>query len=139
MSTDIDPTLLEKAKKVIENAYAPYSNFRVAALVATSDGHHYWGVNVENASYGLTICAERIAIGAALTDGKKNISQVYVFVESNQPVPPCGACRQVITEFNPDAEIIACSLRTGICKRWRAKELLPEAFTLDYIPKSENA
>jgi cytidine deaminase len=122
--------LFNLARRVIENSYAPYSNFRVAAIVETRNGELYYGVNVENSSYGLSICAERVAVFNAVTHGHKDIEKVYIFAESDQPVSPCGACRQVISEFNPNATIISFSLKTGEKRIWNLEDLLPQQFRL---------
>lgn len=122
--------LLGLARRIIENSYAPYSSFRVAAIVETRSGELYYGVNVENASYGLSICAERVAVFNAVTHGHRDIEKVYIFTESNQPVSPCGACRQVISEFNPRAKIVSYSLRTGYKAVWNLEDLLPHQFRL---------
>ena len=103
--------LISEAKEAAQKAYAPYSKFRVGAAVEAEDGTVYTGVNVENRSYGLTICAERNAIAHAVSQGMKKIKKVAVYSpDSSTPLPPCGACRQVITEFaSPDAVVICCS------------------------------
>lgn len=118
--------LIEKAKAVINNAYAPYSNFKVAAVVKTKSGKVYTGVNVENASYGLTICAERVAVFKAVSEGDRDIDVVVVYTDTEEPTPPCGACRQVIAEFNPDALIVMASKTKVITVR--LSELLPRPF-----------
>ena len=100
--------LFDRAAEVSGRAYAPYSNFRVGAALLCDDGTVFTGVNVENRSYGLTICAERSAIVAAVTAGKRRFIALAVATpDANDPVPPCGACRQVISEFAPaDAQVI---------------------------------
>jgi len=105
--------LVEEASKVLKNSYAPYSNIHVASAVLTDTGRIYLGVNVENASYGLTICAERTAITAMVTGGDRKPIAVAVVTDLEEPIPPCGACRQVIAEFNPEATIIMYSVKTG--------------------------
>ena len=102
--------LISEANKAASKAYAPYSKFHVGAAVLADDGNIYTGVNVENRSYGLTICAERNAITHAVAMGMKSIKAVAVYSpDSEDPLPPCGACRQVITEFAaPDAVVICC-------------------------------
>ncbi|MBR4159777.1 MAG: cytidine deaminase [Spirochaetia bacterium] len=102
--------LISSASEAALKAYAPYSNFRVGAAVLADDGNIYTGVNVENRSYGLTICAERNAIFHGVAMGMKSIKAVAIFSpDSEDPLPPCGACRQVITEFSaPDAVVICC-------------------------------
>ncbi|MEM1924659.1 MAG: cytidine deaminase [Pyrobaculum sp.] len=118
--------LVEKAREILKNAYAPYSGFRVAALVLTKNGKIYTGVNIENASYGLTICAERVAVFKAVSEGDRDIDTVVVYTDTEDPTPPCGACRQVIAEFNPDANIILAS--RGKILRVKLSDLLPLPF-----------
>ena len=123
--------LLEAAARVIGNAYAPYSRFRVASAVRAGSGRVYVGVNVENSSYGLTVCAERVAVFNAVSSGEREITEVLVAVEAEEPVPPCGACLQVISEFaGPDARIHMVSLKTGRYTEARLADLLPRAFRL---------
>jgi len=102
--------LISAAAKAALKAYAPYSRFRVGAAVLSDDGTVYTGVNVENRSYGLTVCAERNAVATGVASGMKKIKAVAVYSpDSDTPLPPCGACRQVITEFaGPDALVICC-------------------------------
>jgi cytidine deaminase len=119
--------LVERAKTVLNNAYAPYSKFKVAAAVRTKSGRVYTGVNIENASYGLTICAERVAVFKAVSEGDRDIEAVAVYTDTEEPTPPCGACRQVIAEFNPDALIVMASRKKTVVVR--LSELLPHAFT----------
>lgn len=117
------------AKEAAERAYAPYSQFRVGAALLTNDGSVVAGCNVENASYGLTLCAERNAITTAVAQGYQNFETVLVYTELSHVVPPCGACRQVIAEFmSPDAEVVLVS-EAGLIERWTVSELLPAAFT----------
>lgn len=121
--------LLQAAKKVAKRAYAPYSKFRVGAVVLTERGGVYSGCNVENASYGLTICAERSAIFSAVAkegDDKIRIRAIAVFTEEKVPCPPCGACRQVIYEFGPEA-IVIYQGSNGLVETSISK-ILPEAF-----------
>lgn len=116
------------ALSVIKNAYAPYSKFRVGAVVHTKSGAVYTGVNIENASYGLTVCAERVAIFKAVSEGDREIEEVIVAVEGDEFVAPCGACRQVIAEFNPHAKIIMVNGK-GEVKETTLDRLLPDVFT----------
>ena len=113
---------------VLRNAYAPYSRYRVAAAVRASSGRVYRGVNVENASYGLTICAERVAIFSAVTEGERSIKEVLVLTERGEPAPPCGACLQVISEFGDDDTVIYSVSLEGGRKVWRLRDLLPVRF-----------
>lgn len=121
--------LIERARLALNNAYAPYSKFRVGAAVLTKGGRVYTGANVENASYGLTICAERVAVVKAVTEGDRDIVAVAVVAEADEPVPPCGACRQVIAEFNPDALIIMATADGREVKTASMRDLLPSPFT----------
>jgi len=123
--------LVEEASKVLKNSYAPYSNIHVASAVLTDTGRIYLGVNVENASYGLTICAERTAITAMVTGGDRKPIAVAVVTDLEEPIPPCGACRQVIAEFNPEATIIMYSVKTGKYVVKNLRELLPNPFQLE--------
>jgi cytidine deaminase len=121
--------LLTAARAAAARAYCPYSQFRVGAAVLTDRGEIFAGCNVENASYGLTICAERNAIfqAVARAEGPLVIRAVMVFTPTSEPTAPCGACRQVINEFGPDAEILsACDGPTATTDR--LADLLPAAF-----------
>jgi cytidine deaminase len=126
----VQAKLLQSARKVMKNAYAPYSKFRVGASVLLSNGKIFSGCNVENASYGMTNCAERTAIFSAVAELGPKIEIRAVSVVNDQGVPcsPCGACRQVIYEFGPDAAIFFEG-KTGP-KRAHITELLPEGFRL---------
>lgn len=97
--------LKSAAKNVSEHAYCPYSHFRVGAAVLTEEGEIFSGCNVENASYGMTICAERSAVFQAVARGARKIRAVVIYTPTRNPAPSCGACRQVINEFGPEAEI----------------------------------
>ena len=107
----MDEELVRKAKKARERAYAPYSKFKVGAAVRTSDGQIFTGFNIENSSYGVTICAERVAFIRALVEGKRNISRIAVIADTEKPCPPCGVCRQFMAEFASDMEIIMANLK----------------------------
>jgi len=120
--------LVSKAWESRMYAYAPYSQFRVGAAVLTADGRIFTGANVENASYGLSICAERVAIGAAASAGARSFVAIAVAGEGEHGVAPCGACRQVIAEFSQHSAIIRC-LPDGSYELTTTKDLLPDAFT----------
>ncbi|MDF2556348.1 MAG: cdd [Bacillales bacterium] len=121
--------LMEEAKKARLMAYAPYSKFLVGAALLTEDGEVFHGCNIENAGYSLTNCAERTAIFSAIAKGKKKFSKLAVVCDTERPGSPCGACRQVISEFfTPNAEIILTNLK-GDVQLTTITELLPGAFT----------
>lgn len=120
--------LLEHAKDAAQHAYAPYSGFKVGAALLGKDGKLYQGCNVENASYSLTICAERTALFKAISAGERNFEAIAIWVESDQLFPPCGACRQALYEFAPDMQVIWGNANGHqICT---LQDLLPGAFTL---------
>jgi cytidine deaminase len=119
--------LVEAAIEASKRAYAPYSHFHVGAALLLSDGTIIPGCNVENASYGLTNCAERTAIFSAIAQGRKDFTKIAIFVGIDDFVSPCGACRQVIHEFGPHLEVLLINKHRKI-KRTTAKKLLPLAF-----------
>lgn len=104
-------TLIIAAKKALRNSYAPYSRLKVGAAVLGGSGRIYTGVNVENASYGLTVCAERVALYKAVSEGEKSVKAVAVVSSPGKRIIPCGACLQVIAEFGPGADIITLSAK----------------------------
>jgi cytidine deaminase len=118
--------LIKEARKAAETSYSPYSSFRVGAALLCSDGSVYRGTNIENRSYGLTICAERSAFFAAVSDGKKAFKALSIHSpDAEYPLPPCGACRQVITEFvDPDFPV-HLSGNSGESRTLTAEELYP--------------
>ena len=120
-----DP-LADAARVAQAEAYAPYSHYRVGAALETDDGRVFTGCNVENASYGLTVCAERNAIAAAVCAGAHRFRRIVVTTDSDPPASPCGACRQVLAEFGTDIEVV--SVGPARTLRWRLEELLPAAF-----------
>ena len=122
--------LRAEAHRAMERAYAPYSEFRVGAAVETTEGDVHAGCNVENASFSVTMCAERVAIGTAVTAGGRSLRRVYVCSTSSEPVPPCGVCRQALAEFGPDLEVISEG-SGGQIRRWTLLELLPAQFRLE--------
>lgn len=122
--------LLLAARKIRTKAYAPYSGFHVGAAVLGGNGRIYSGCNVENASFGLTSCAERNAIFAMVADGERRIRELLVIGESREFLPPCGACRQVIAEFAPPAAVVHMCDRKGACRSATVGELIPYMFHL---------
>jgi cytidine deaminase len=123
----ITEQLKQAAKEASQSAYCPYSRFPVGAAVLAGDGSIHRGCNVENASYGLSICAERNAIFQAVAQGERQIRTVVIYTPTSTPTLPCGACRQVIHEFGPDADVFCISNGPDVLHR-RLPDLLPEAF-----------
>lgn len=124
--------LVEVARAAQEHAHCPYSRYRVGAALETGDGRVFVGSNVENASYGLTICAERAAVVSAVSAGVRNFRRIVIASDSEPPAPPCGACRQVLAEFGSELEVESVGpLQT---RRWTLRELLPDAFTGEILP-----
>jgi len=119
--------IAKRAKAISQKAYCPYSKFRVGAVVLTDDGRMFEGCNVENASYGLTICAERNAVFQMVAQDKRSIVAVCIYTPTPEPAAPCGACRQVINEFGPNAMIISVCDGPDVLQK-KLSELLPEAF-----------
>src|SRR5208283_47904 len=126
-----DP-LLDAALRVRTLAYAPYSKFHVGAALEDSDGRIYTGCNVENASYGLTCCAERVAIFKAVSEGEHGFDAIAVVADTETLTPPCGACRQIIWEFCGDVPVILANLQ-GKVEYERSGKLLPRAFDAGFL------
>jgi cytidine deaminase len=121
--------LIKHAKLAYGNAYAPYSNFHVGASALTTSGAIVSGCNVENASYGLTVCAERNCIAQAVIQGEQTFKTLVIYTEEKKLTPPCGACRQVIVEFFESDSVIMAVNHENDTKEWTVAELLPDAFT----------
>ncbi len=121
-----DP-LIAAAAAARAHAFAPYSQFAVGAALEAADGRIFPGCNVESASYGLTICAERNALFRAVCEGARSFLRVAVVTDTEKPTPPCGACRQLLWEFAPDAEVLLANLRGDVVK-YTVGELIPGAF-----------
>lgn len=128
LNEDIVDTLVRTAKEARLKAYNPYSNFAVGAAVLASDGTLYGGCNIENASYGLSCCAERVAIFKAVSDSKRQFDAIAVITDTEEPSVPCGACLQVMTEFKIP-EVIMANLK-GDVKTLKLKDLVPYSFTM---------
>ncbi|HVY91626.1 MAG TPA: cytidine deaminase [Bryobacteraceae bacterium] len=124
--------LLEAATRARENAHAPFSKFRVGAAVEDADGRIFTGCNVENATYGLTVCAERVAIFKAISEGARKFRRVAVVADTENLTPPCGACRQILWEFCGDVEIVLGNL-AGKTEVLRLGALFPRAFDGSFL------
>jgi cytidine deaminase len=124
--------LISAAKQARENAHAPFSDFRVGAAVRANSGSIYAGCNIENASYSLTCCAERVAIFKALSEGERGFEAIAVVAETDNLTPPCGACRQIIWEFCGDVPVILANLK-GKIEQESAGKLLPRPFDSSFL------
>jgi cytidine deaminase len=119
--------LVTAARQAREHAVAPYSGFNVGAALLTADGRVYGGCNVENASYGLTVCAERVALLKALSEGERTFAAIAVVADTESPTPPCGPCRQLLWEYCGDISVVLANL-THIAAEHRLGALLPHPF-----------
>jgi cytidine deaminase len=131
LSEDLQP-LIDAAREARLHAVAPFSNFRVGAAVKTASGKVYTGCNVESASYGLTVCAERIAIWKALSEGERQFTELAVVADTETLTPPCGTCRQIIWEFAREATIVFANLQ-GQSEIFHIADLLPRAFDARFL------
>jgi cytidine deaminase len=127
--SDTKASLKEAAMRALDNAHAPYSNFKVGAALRTRDGRLVTGCNVENSAYGLAICAETLAVASAVSQGLTEFDEIAIASDDREPTPPCGACRQVLNEFAPNIKISSYT-RDGKEASWTLSELLPHAFVL---------
>lgn len=125
-------SLRDAAFSAMENAYAPYSHFRVGAALKAASGEVVTGCNVENAVYGEALCAERVAVAAAVARGLRDFEEIAIASEAEEPSPPCGSCRQTMSEFAPDLKVTSYA-RNGKQVTWRVADLLPEAFALNHL------
>jgi cytidine deaminase len=133
LSEDFEP-LIEAAKRARLQSVAPFSNFFVGAAVRTGSGKVYTGCNVESASYGLTVCAERVAIWKALSEGERQFTELAVVTDTENLTPPCGTCRQIIWEFARNATIVFANLN-GQTEQFHIADLLPRAFDARFLKK----
>ena len=124
--------LVQRATEARENAYAPYSNFKVGAALLASSGGVFTGCNVENATYGLTVCAERVALWKAVSEGERKFVAIAVVADGERPPSPCGACRQLLWEFSGDIEVITANLR-GARQSYHLSELFPHPFDRSFL------
>lgn len=124
------PSLRDAALSALENAYAPYSNFRVGAALRAKGGQLITGCNMENSAYGLAICAETLAVASAVSQGLTEFDEIAIATEDSEPTPPCGACRQVLNEFAPNIRVSSYT-RDGKEATWSLEELLPHPFVLN--------
>jgi cytidine deaminase len=129
--------LISAASRARENAHAPYSQFRVGAALRANSGRIFTGCNIENSSFGLTVCAERVAVFKALSEGERRFDAIAVVADTERLTPPCGACRQILWEFCRDAEVVLANISGQITMR-RVPDLLPDAFDASFIGKKED-
>ena len=129
--------LFAAARRAREGAIADYSSFKVGAALETTAGDVISGCNIENASYGLTMCAERVAMFKALSDGHRTFRRILIFADTATPTPPCGACRQILWEFAGDIEVLLAN-NDGVCARHTMSDLLPGAFDSRFLDDSKD-
>ena len=129
---DASDALIAAALAARENAFAPYSKFRVGAAIEDIDGRIHTGCNVENSTYGLTVCAERVAVFKAISEGVRKFRRVAIAADTDALTPPCGACRQILWEFCGDVEIVLVNLR-GTTETHCLKDLFPKPFDVSYL------
>lgn len=139
-----DEDLLQEARAAMKAAYAPYSGYRVGAVLETRDGRRFSGCNVENASFPVTLCAERAALGAAVRSGAREFSRLALCVSGSRPASPCGMCRQALAEFGSDVTVISLAVggeseEEGTTVSWSLDELLPARFGGGDVPGASRA
>jgi cytidine deaminase len=122
-----DETLIDAARRAREHALASFSHFKVGAALETADGQIITGCNIENATFGLTLCAERVAMFKALSEGHLRFTRIAIVANTDQPTPPCGACRQILWEFGGELEILLANLNAPR-GRYQLRDLLPLPF-----------
>lgn len=130
-----DAELIEKAKEARELAFAPFSGFKVGAVLVAESGKIYTGCNIESASYGLTVCAERVAIWKAISENERAFRKLVVVADTENPTPPCGACRQIIWEFCGNITVTLANLN-GKQETYKMEELLPKAFGSEFLEQN---
>jgi len=124
--------LVTAALAARQHAHAPFSKFQVGAALQDGDGRVWTGCNIENATYGLTVCAERVAVFKAVSEGARKFTRVAIAADTEHPTPPCGACRQILWEFCGDVEVILANPR-GATETFRLKDLFPRPFDVSFI------
>jgi cytidine deaminase len=130
------PGLVAAARAARERAIATFSRFKVGAALETAGGEVVMGCNIENATYGLTVCAERVALLKALSDGHRDFTRVVVVADTHSPTPPCGPCRQLLWEYCGDVEVVLANLHE-VCATYRMKDLLPLPFDARLLDEDE--
>lgn len=128
-------SLVEQATTARERSISPFSHFSVGAAVETEDGHVFTGCNIESASFGLTVCAERVAVWKALSEGHKHFKRIAIVADTEQLTPPCGTCRQIIWEFCRDATVTLANL-SGLVETDEVRDLLPRAFDARFLKEA---
>lgn len=137
MSAERADALTALAEDAMARAYAPYSGFAVGAALEAEDGRRFAGCNVENAAYPAGMCAERVALGHAVERGARRFRRIAIATRADEPTPPCGMCRQALSEFGLDLEVVSVTPDGGVA-RWSLRDLLPVAFTLQRGRKADD-